>query len=357
MYGSWWSLFWSSGWNWFDFIIVIISLLALLVDDLPGLAVLRLFRAFRVFRLFKRIESLKLIIDGVLNSLPGVGNAFLVTAILMGIWSIMGVEFFGHIESCEEEFGSFAKAMLTMYQIMTLDFADIMRKVVYDVNMPMAAVFFVSYTFMAGIVMANVVVAILLEKYLACTTQAAMDKYVQSAEELKDGLEADVKKYEAIMQTAKVKSSSILTKEFNTLLRQKRRDLQEAENSYVEDMARQQFGSATVATVAKEGGSAALPTVKDVEEKGGEVKGVDSDEGASDVAQLTAFAEAIRSFKQKYPSCESWRALEEHVSKAATSVANSVASQGKDGPKVVLLKPLALGTDKKRHRVVPDQAE
>jgi Ion transport protein. len=40
----------------------------------------RLFRAFRVFRLFKRVESLRIIIEGVIASLPGVMNAFLVLA-------------------------------------------------------------------------------------------------------------------------------------------------------------------------------------------------------------------------------------------------------------------------------------
>ena len=79
MYGSWWFKFWRDAWNWFDFIIVLISLLSLTLGNLPGISVLRyryvavygtkfwtysnwicrLFRAFRVFRLFKRVPSLK----------------------------------------------------------------------------------------------------------------------------------------------------------------------------------------------------------------------------------------------------------------------------------------------------------
>jgi len=60
-------------------------MLALVFTDLPGVSVLRLFRAFRVFRLFKRIKSLRVIIEGVFASLPGVFNAFIVLLILMGI--------------------------------------------------------------------------------------------------------------------------------------------------------------------------------------------------------------------------------------------------------------------------------
>jgi voltage-gated sodium channel len=174
MYGSWWCLFWQSGWNWFDFIIVLISLMSLMLSDLPGISVLRLFRAFRVFRLFKRVPSLKMIIEGILASLPGVMNAFLVLGILMGIWSIMGVEFFKDFEPMY--FGNFMKAMFTMWQVMTMDSwaSNIARAVVFREDCEMcayAAVYFLSYVFCCGIIMTNVIVAILLEKYLEATSK------------------------------------------------------------------------------------------------------------------------------------------------------------------------------------------
>lgn len=70
--------------NVFDFLIVSISWLSMYADQLPGIGVLRLFRAFRVFRLFRRVRSLRLIIEGVLASMPGVSNAFVVLVLLMG---------------------------------------------------------------------------------------------------------------------------------------------------------------------------------------------------------------------------------------------------------------------------------
>jgi len=169
MWGSYWTPFWKSGWNIFDFVIVIISLLAIYMESLPGIAVLRLFRAFRVFRLFKRIPELKAIIEGVINSLPGVGNAFVVLGLIMGIWSIMGVEFFaGRLKhgKYHNNFGNFSRAMLSLFQIMTFDSwsSGIAWEII--IEWPQAAIYFVSYVFLAGIVMANVVVAILLNKFL-----------------------------------------------------------------------------------------------------------------------------------------------------------------------------------------------
>lgn len=168
-YGFWFIPFWLNAWNWFDFVVVVISLLSLALENLPGISVLRLFRAFRVFRLFKRVPSLKIIIEGVLASMPGVTHAFTILGILMGVWSIMGVEFYS--ESNPDEFEDFIKAMFTMFQMMTMDSwaSGVGRRIIFEQGNPWAALFFISYIFVSGIVMTNVVVAILLEKYLQAT--------------------------------------------------------------------------------------------------------------------------------------------------------------------------------------------
>lgn len=164
-YGSWFRLFWRSSWNIFDFTIVMISLVAMIDESLPGFTVLRLFRAFRVFRLFKRIETLRLLIERILKSLPGVLNAFVILTIIMGIWSVIGVEFFRN--HMNKEFGTFSRAMYTMFQILTLDsWNGIARQLIYDEGMWMASIFFVSYTFIAAMILTNIVVAILVHNFL-----------------------------------------------------------------------------------------------------------------------------------------------------------------------------------------------
>ena len=93
-----------------------------------------------------------------------------VLGIIMGIWSILGVEFFATYNA--EYFGTFARAMFTMWQVMTLEgWAEKADVLVYENDLPWAAFFFVSYIFIASIIMTNVVVAILLEKYLESTDQ------------------------------------------------------------------------------------------------------------------------------------------------------------------------------------------
>merc|ERR1719204_1052079 len=88
----------------------------------------------------------------------------LVLIILMGIWSVIGVEFFSEI--AEKEFGTFSWAMFTMAKAMLGEFIATTNKLVYEKDQPLAAIFFFSFIFIVGIVMMNVVVAILLENYL-----------------------------------------------------------------------------------------------------------------------------------------------------------------------------------------------
>lgn len=198
MYANFFCAFWKSSWNIFDFVIVLISLLSMVFTNLPGIGVLRLFRAFRVFRLFKRIKSLKVIIEAVLKSLPAVANAFVVLGLIMAIWSIMSVGFFKDLRP--EEFGTFFRAMLTFFQIMTLDSwcSGLARPLMcnepfgYDpgedgpfcesVN-PMTAFFFLSYVLINSVMMANVVVAILLENFIRAMEKLKEDEDEEKAHE------------------------------------------------------------------------------------------------------------------------------------------------------------------------------
>lgn len=165
LYANWFFAFWKDTWNIFDFLIVAISWMSM-VGNVPGISVLRLFRAFRVFRLFKRVPALRQIITGIIKSMPGVANAFLILFLVMGIWSIMGVSFFA--DEFPEFFATFFAAMLSMIQIMSYDSwsSGITRPIVTTYGFP-SPVFFVSYVFITAIIMMNVVLAILLDKYLS----------------------------------------------------------------------------------------------------------------------------------------------------------------------------------------------
>ncbi|MBO6231246.1 MAG: ion transporter [Ruminiclostridium sp.] len=157
--------YFKSAWNWFDFIIIITSLLS-------GLAVLssvRILRVFRVFRSlkglrgFKMISSLKplqVIIAAIGRSIPGISWTALLLIIIYYIFSIIGVTQFG--EAFPEWFGDIPKAMYTLFQVMTLESwsMGISRPVmeVFDY----AWAYFVPFVLISSFVMMNVVVGIVV---------------------------------------------------------------------------------------------------------------------------------------------------------------------------------------------------
>jgi len=116
-----------------------------------------------------RLKQVKIIVLGVLKSLPGVSNAFVLLGLIMGIWSIMGVNFYSKL--FPDEFGNFFKAMLTMMQIMSFDSwsSGITRPVILhpETDDILGGVFFITYVFVSAIIMANVVLAILIDKFLS----------------------------------------------------------------------------------------------------------------------------------------------------------------------------------------------
>mmetsp|Transcript_8400 Transcript_8400/g.20857 ORF Transcript_8400/g.20857 Transcript_8400/m.20857 type:complete len:684 (-) Transcript_8400:189-2240(-) len=170
MYGHFFFSFWESPWNWFDFVVVVSSVVSLAVPDMPGITVLRLFRAFRVFRLFKRLKSLQLVVTGLFASLRDAFAVVCILALLTGIWSVLAVDFLG--EDYDELFGSFCKAMLTWVQVMTYDAwaSEIMGPILEQhPNYWWMYMLFFAYLFMTSMLLLSVVIAILLDKYLMAT--------------------------------------------------------------------------------------------------------------------------------------------------------------------------------------------
>jgi len=165
MWGNFFLPFFKCAWNVFDFFIVIISIMSLYLKHFPGISVLRLFRAFRVVRLFGRVKTMRRLMDTMLRSLPAMAIAFAALFLIVGIYAIIGVDFWK--ESFPDFFGSFFKAILTLLQVMTFDSwcSGVARDIIFSDGL-IPVIYFVTYVFIASIVMINVLVALLLDEFL-----------------------------------------------------------------------------------------------------------------------------------------------------------------------------------------------
>eukprot|EP00802_Teleaulax_amphioxeia_P004636 Tamp_04640.p1 GENE.Tamp_04640~~Tamp_04640.p1 ORF type:complete len:400 (+),score=66.03 Tamp_04640:358-1557(+) len=115
IFATWMWEFITDAWNWFDFIVVVVSLVSLVLTDLPGADVLRLMRCFRVFRLFKRIASLRKIMGALTKSLVPMANAFSIVCLVTAIYAIIGVTFFSEV--APQNYSSFFISFFSLFQV------------------------------------------------------------------------------------------------------------------------------------------------------------------------------------------------------------------------------------------------
>ena len=211
LYGLWFCAFWRDGWNLFDTVVVAVGICTIARLDLGPFNDLKMLRAFRVFRLFKRVKSLHSIVVNLLQSVPGVLSAFVLTLIVMAVYAILAVEWFREvgwndedtyvtlydtkemnvsvyeprnasattlrrIPYGEEYWGTFLRALYTLFQVMTGESwcENVARPLLFGFNAPDAAIpaiFFGSFVIVTQIVLANVIVAVLLDSFCASATE------------------------------------------------------------------------------------------------------------------------------------------------------------------------------------------
>jgi len=107
--------FFKTGWNIFDFVIVVISL----IPSSGGLSILRAFRILRVLRLVTAVDSFRRVVSGMLVAIPGVGSVAGLLLLVFYISGVLSTMLFG--DTFPQWFGSLGASMYSLFQIMTLE--------------------------------------------------------------------------------------------------------------------------------------------------------------------------------------------------------------------------------------------
>jgi len=120
-----------------------------------------------VVRLLKRLESLRTIVMSLSGALLPVANAFAVLLLMASLYAVVAVMLFRDLEGHQHHFGQFSLALFTMIQISSGDgWATEIVRPMHNGNAlhdQLISLFFTSYFVLTGIVMLNVVVAVLLD--------------------------------------------------------------------------------------------------------------------------------------------------------------------------------------------------
>jgi voltage-gated sodium channel len=145
-----------SGWNLFDFAVIVASLLPAAGEFAM---VARLVRLLRVLRLVSAMPKLRLIVSTLVRVIPGLGNVLLLMGILFYIYGVAGYHLYA--EHDPDHFGTLPRAVLTLFQVVTLEgWSDIMRTAM-ALN-PWHWLYFVSFVLLGTFVVINLFIAIVV---------------------------------------------------------------------------------------------------------------------------------------------------------------------------------------------------
>lgn len=148
--------FFKDGWSIFDLIVVLIAI----SPTGPTFAVLRALRVIRILRLITVLPRLKMIVQALLSSLPGLGMILLLQALLFYVAAVIATKTFGH--PFPEWFGNLGASFYTLFQVMTLESwsMGIVRPVMEAY--PLAWIFFIPFILIATFTMLNLFIAVIV---------------------------------------------------------------------------------------------------------------------------------------------------------------------------------------------------
>lgn len=150
--------FFKNGWNVFDFIIVVVSLVP--VDGASSAFVARLLRIIRILRIITVVPAFRHIIESIFKSIPRVSFIALLMFIVIYIWAAIGTLLFG--ETDPENWRNIGIAALTLAQVATYDDWAAIMDVVIDTH-PYSWIYFVSFILVTSVVLLNMVIGIIVD--------------------------------------------------------------------------------------------------------------------------------------------------------------------------------------------------
>lgn len=147
--------FFRSPWNWFDFLVVLVSL----IPVTEQFSVLRILRVLRVLRIVTAVPQMRMIITALFRSVPGMGAVVGLFLVVIYTAAIISHQLFGR--AVPEFFGDLGTSLYTMFLLLTTEnWPDVSDAVL--AHYPMGWIFFVGYIALTTFVMLNLVIGVIV---------------------------------------------------------------------------------------------------------------------------------------------------------------------------------------------------
>ncbi|XP_071590748.1 sodium channel protein type 5 subunit alpha-like isoform X4 [Heliangelus exortis] len=197
--------YFTNGWNIFDFVVVILSIVGTVLSDIiqkyffsPTLfRVIRLARIGRILRLIRGAKGIRTLLFALMMSLPALFNIGLLLFLVMFIYAIFGMANFAYVKKEHGiddmfNFQTFANSMLCLFQITTSAGWDGLLNPILNTGPPhcdpnllnangskgdcgspaVGILFFVTYIIISFLIVVNMYIAIILENFSVATEES-----------------------------------------------------------------------------------------------------------------------------------------------------------------------------------------
>ncbi len=190
--------FFHDGWNIFDTVIVIGSLIP---DGGSGVLLARLLRIFRVLRLVSMVPELRILINALLKAIPRMGYIALLMFVIFYIYAAIGSMFFHTIN--EELWGDVSISMLTLFRVATFeDWTDVMYETM--AIHPTSWIYYLSFIFLTAFVFLNMMVGTVLEVMSQEHERYRAEQHGETADGGEPASRAQIEKLEAELAEIKL---------------------------------------------------------------------------------------------------------------------------------------------------------
>lgn len=167
--------FFRDGWNVFDAVVVLGSLLP---EVGAVTTVARLARLLRVARLVSVFPELRLIVETTLRSIPSLAHVLLLLFLILYVYAILGHHLFA--ATAPDSWGSLGAALLTLFQVLTLEGWVELQAQVMKVH-PWAWAYFLSFVVVAVFVVVNLFIALVINNLESVKAAIAQHEAVDAA--------------------------------------------------------------------------------------------------------------------------------------------------------------------------------
>ena len=179
--------FFKSGWNIFDLLIILISL----IPASGPFSVIRALRIFRILRLISIVPQMRNVVAGLIYAIPGMTSVVLVLGLIFYVSSVLVTQIFGAYPDpkMQELYGDIGSSMFSLFQVMTLEgWSEGIAIPTMDI-FPWSWAFFVLFIIITSFAVLNLFIGIIVEAMSSDNKPASKDDIENMEEtETKDNI-------------------------------------------------------------------------------------------------------------------------------------------------------------------------